>query len=273
MKNPMDSAEVQDCTAIMTLCDAWWDDELGEQDREQVWQHIQHCPDCQRYFDTTHEFNGMLRIGIERVGLSAPAGLREKVVTALEAGAKTKPATPLRFWPRLMAFAAMLLLGILIGSAATVSYQAGESASSPDLTARLQACCGLARRVLPDERMMGGYDAASTEYQQHFPGSTLPAIDGEGAPGPRVFGTEMLHDTQATWVVYCDGKPGFPERFVLLTMDGAGLVDQLPGMERLEVNEPDLNLVGWRDGDKFHVLITKREMPWAREQAARLGQA
>lgn len=280
MNHQLATQPPDECASTMRRCMPYLDDELEATEGAEVRSHLESCALCRDYFKRERSFTTSLKNGLGGNTDQDTGKLARRVVATLRASEERQAAEAVpQIWPRVLATAALLILGAFIGSTGTVAYQHNQSTvtqTSPDLAAHLNACCGLANDVLSDGRARGGYEQAAAEYEKAFPGSRLPRTNSNSAPKPRLFGTTNMCGERVNWVVYCTGagaEPDFTERFVLLTMNSETLEKSLSGIQQMEASIDGLNLLAWHDSGQFRVLVTKRNSSWAREQAAELGQA
>lgn len=192
--------------------------------------------------------------------------LQQKIRAALPQG--THAGGLLGGWRRLAIAASLFLAGSLLGffTSVLVTAESRDRADQADLAMRVGMCCDLAREVLPDQRMHGGYEEAASALQAVFPGARLPKLAGQAVPSPCLFGTATMESSRMNWVVFCDGDPSMRQRFLLLTVESVGSEGVGLGLREMELEQGDLRVIVWRDEGFFRVLITQRELDWAREQ-------
>jgi len=260
----------QDCKAAMQLFTPYLDGELEAANARSVERHIDTCANCRAALNHERAASEFLRESLARAASAETAGLVPRLSFALERDSAQAPALP-RSWTRALAAAALVLLGAFIGVGAVMAWRGNDAPpaqSRPELAARVDALCELARHVLPDARESGGFVEAAADLATVFPGDRLPRIETPGAPMPRLFGSTSMGNESIHWVVYCTGAgaPEFTERFVLVTATQTCLESAIAGLERLEMDLRDLRVLVWREGHCYRVLITRREAAWARQQ-------
>ncbi|MBK9976189.1 MAG: zf-HC2 domain-containing protein [Planctomycetes bacterium] len=276
--NQESNSVMLDCAATMRLCHPYIDNEMSPESVAKVRAHLSGCPACGRHFTSELAFISFVRSSMQRDDGTATNALHSRIGEVLDAVDQRKAGrwgngNPIR---RLLAVAALLLVGAGMGIGATVIWQSASSDADTkrdDVMARVEQACRIATRVLPEPGVPGRYADAAKALDDAYPGVDLPQIPEQGAPSPRLFGTEHASAANLHWVVFCDGDPEMKHRFVLLTVSAPDDSQGVSTLREMSLGREGLVVLVWRDKAVLRVLITRADVRWAKEQMTALSSA